>query len=251
MRDRIVIANWKMNGSREANRLWAEEFLAMPALGCRAAVCAPAIYLPELAQSLEGSPVETGAEDVNEHASGAYTGEISAGMLADFGIRLAIIGHSERRRLYGDTDARIAAKAQALAAHGIRPVLCVGETLEEREAGETHAVILRQLDAVLGEIALDGLAAVAYEPVWAIGTGRSASPETAQEVHATIRARLIEASPAAGEALPLLYGGSVTPENAAGLFAMPDIDGALVGGASLKAASFHRIGEALDASLHN
>lgn len=249
MRDRIVIANWKMNGSREANRRWAEAFLALPAPACRTAVCAPFIYLPGLVDAFAGSSVETGAEDVNEFASGAYTGETSAGMLADFGIRLAIIGHSERRRLYGDTDDRVAAKAKALAAQGIRAVLCVGETLEEREAGETERVILRQLDAVLAAVAPGNLAAVAYEPVWAIGTGRSADPETAQAVHAAIRARLLQADAPAGERLPILYGGSVTPANAAGLFSQPDIDGALVGGASLRADSFHQICGALDATL--
>lgn len=247
MRDRIVIANWKMNGSREANRLWAEAFLALPAPACRTAVCAPFIYLPGLITSFEGSPLLVGAEDVNEFASGAYTGETSAGMLADFGIRLAIIGHSERRRLFGDTDERVAAKAVALQQAGIHAVLCVGETLEEREADQTEAVILKQLNAVLEAIPVSALGAVAYEPVWAIGTGRSADPETAQRVHAAIRARLVMVDPVAGNRLPILYGGSVSPKNAADLFAQPDIDGALVGGASLKADSFHQICEALDA----
>lgn len=169
-------------------------------------------------------------------------------MLADFGIRFAIVGHSERRRLYGETDNRVAMKAVTLVKNGIRPVICVGETLEERERGETPAVILRQLNAVLAVLKPESIGAIAYEPVWAIGTGRSADPATAQTVHAGIRARLVQAAPGAGKLTPILYGGSVTPENAALLFAEADIDGALVGGASLNAQSFYSIGEALSAA---
>lgn len=253
MRDKIVIANWKMNGSREANSLWVRNFLAQPQrLSCRTVVCAPFIYLPELTAACSGTSLEVGAEDVNENASGAFTGEVSAAMLADFGVSAAIVGHSERRRLYGETDNRVAMKAVALVKSGIRPVVCVGETLEERERGDTPAVILRQLNAVLSVVKPESLLAVAYEPVWAIGTGRSADPQTAQAVHEGIRARLAQTSLEAARRTPILYGGSVTPENASELFAEPDIDGALVGGASLKAQSFYAIGEALCASRpHN
>ncbi|MDO5531729.1 triose-phosphate isomerase [Sutterella sp.] len=246
MRDRIVIANWKMNGSREANRQWVKNFLAQPVkLACRTVVCAPFIHLPELVEACRGSSIEVGAEDVNENVSGAFTGEVSAAMLAEFGLSCAIVGHSERRRLYGETDNRVAMKAVALVRNGLKPIVCVGETLEERERGDTPAVILRQLNAVLSVIRPSDLGAVAYEPVWAIGTGRSADPETAQAVHACIRQRLVQANAAEGRLVPILYGGSVTPDNAAGLFRQPDIDGALVGGASLNASSFYRIGEAL------
>lgn len=249
MRERIVIANWKMNGSREANALWVKNFLAEPVrLSCRTVVCAPFIYLPGLTEACRDTSIEIGAEDVNENSSGAFTGEVSAAMLADFGIRFAIVGHSERRRLYGETDNRVAMKAVTLVKNGIRPVICVGETLEERERGETPAVILRQLNAVLAVLKPESIGAIAYEPVWAIGTGRSADPATAQTVHAGIRARLVQAAPEAGKLTPILYGGSVTPENAASLFAEADIDGALVGGASLNAQSFYSIGEALSAA---
>ncbi|MBS5217760.1 MAG: triose-phosphate isomerase, partial [Sutterella wadsworthensis] len=180
MRERIVIANWKMNGSREANALWVKNFLAEPVrLSCRTVVCAPFIYLPGLTEACRDTSIEIGAEDVNENSSGAFTGEVSAAMLADFGIRFAIVGHSERRRLYGETDNRVAMKAVTLVKNGIRPVICVGETLEERERGETPAVILRQLNAVLAVLKPESIGAIAYEPVWAIGTGRSADPATA------------------------------------------------------------------------
>lgn len=238
MRDRIVIANWKMNGSREANGRWLDEFLAHGKTVCRTVVCAPAVYLAEIADRARGTTLEVGAQDVNENPSGAFTGEVSCGMLADVGATLAIVGHSERRSLYGDTDNRVAMKALALVKAGLKPVVCVGETLEERERGETPAVILRQLNAVLAIVRPEDLGAVAYEPVWAIGTGRTATPETAQAVHAIIRKRLCEVSPEGGRLTPILYGGSVKPENARALFEQPDIDGALVGGAALKASSF-------------
>ena len=245
MRERIIVANWKMNGTLESTRAWIDAYRSLPATdGCRAVLCAPFVYLTEIVDRLQGTALEAGAQDANENPSGAYTGEISAGMLADIGIRWCIVGHSERRRYYGDTDNRVAMKALALSRAGIKPIVCVGETLEERERGETQTVILRQLNAVLAVMPPASLGAIAYEPVWAIGTGHVADPETAQAVHASIRRRIEAIDAPCAATLPILYGGSVTPENAAGLFAMPDIDGALVGGASLKAVSFFAIGAA-------
>ena len=245
MRERIIDANWKMNGTLESTRAWIDAYRSLPAAdGCRAVLCAPFVYLPEIVDRLRGTALEVGAQDANENPSGAYTGEVSAGMLADIGIDWCIVGHSERRRYFGDTDNRVAMKALALAKAGIKPIVCVGETLEERERGETQTVILRQLNAVLAVMPPASLGAIAYEPVWAIGTGHVADPETAEAVHASIRRRIETIDAACAAQLPILYGGSVTPENAAGLFAMPDIDGALVGGASLKAVSFFAIGQA-------
>jgi triosephosphate isomerase len=196
----------------------------------------PFPYLGQAQAALTGTPIAWGAQNVSEHAAGAYTGEVAASMLVDFGCRYGIVGHSERRQLYGDTDAGVAAKAAALLAAGVTPIACVGETLAEREAGTTEAVVLRQLDAVLAVVAGDAARlVVAYEPVWAIGTGRTATTDQAQAVHATLRARLAQAG-AAG--IPLLYGGSVKADNAGALFAQPDIDGGLIGGASLKAGEF-------------
>jgi triosephosphate isomerase len=196
----------------------------------------PYPYLGQAQAALAGTSIAWGAQNVSEHAAGAYTGEVAASMLVDFGCAYAIVGHSERRQLLGDTDAGVAAKAAASLAVGITPIVCVGETLSEREAGMTEAVVLRQLDAVLA--AVGNLAArlvVAYEPVWAIGTGRTATTQQAQAVHATLRARLAAAGAAE---ISLLYGGSVKADNAGALFAMPDIDGGLIGGASLKAGEF-------------
>lgn len=245
MRERIIVANWKMNGTLESTRAWIDAYRSLHAAdGCRAVLCAPFVYLPEIVDRLRGTALEVGAQDANENPSGAYTGEVSAGMLADIGIDWCIVGHSERRRYFGDTDNRVAMKALALAKAGIKPIVCVGETLEERERGETQTVILRQLNAVLAVMPPTSLGAIAYEPVWAIGTGHVADPETAEAVHASIRRRIETIDAACAAQLPILYGGSVTPENAAGLFAMPDIDGALVGGASLKAVSFFAIGQA-------
>ena len=245
MRERIIVANWKMNGTLESTRAWIDAYRSLPAAdGCRAVLCAPFVYLPEIVDRLRGTALEVGAQDANENPSGAYTGEVSAGMLADIGIDWCIVGHAARRRYFGDTDNRVAMKALALAKAGIKPIVCVGETLEERERGETQTVILRQLNAVLAVMPPASLGAIAYEPVWAIGTGHVADPETAEAVHASIRRRIETIDAACAAQLPILYGGSVTPENAAGLFAMPDIDGALVGGASLKAVSFFAIGQA-------
>lgn len=236
-----------MNGRAKSCCEWTAAFRTQPAARCRFVVCAPFVYLTELAELAEAAGFEPGAQDVNENPDGAYTGEISAGMLADAGMKWCIVGHSERRRYYGDTDNRVAMKALVLAKLGIKPIVCVGETLEEREKGETQNVILRQLNAVLAVLAPQQLGAVAYEPVWAIGTGRTATPEQAQAVHASIRRRIAAANADAAQALPILYGGSVNAQNAAGLFAQPDVDGALVGGASLKAQSFCAIGAAFPA----
>ena len=188
--------------------------------------------------TLAGSDLRWGAQDCSAHDSGAYTGEVSAAMLAEFGCRYAIVGHSERRALHGETDQLVADKARAALAHGITPIVCVGETREQREAGQTDAVVKRQLSAVIHALAhCAGEIVVAYEPVWAIGTGLTATPEQAQAVHALLRAQL-RAATARADAMTLLYGGSVKPDNAAALFAQPDIDGGLIGGASLKAADF-------------
>jgi triosephosphate isomerase len=244
MRRKLVAGNWKMNGSLRANahllgRLASEW---RPVQQRELAVCVPAPYLAQAQSALAGSAVAWGAQDVSEHAAGAYTGEVSAPRVAEFGCRYAIVGHSERRRLHGETDEVVAAKARAALAAGLTPIACVGETLDERERGQTQDVVTRQVDALLA--ALIGDAArivVAYEPVWAIGTGRTATPEQAQAVHAALRARL---APAGAGGVSVLYGGSVKGSNAAALFAMPDIDGALVGGASLDADEFLMIGRA-------
>ena len=244
MRPRLVAGNWKMNGTMSANarllgRLASEW---RPVEQREMAVCVPAPYLAQAQSALAGSAVAWGAQDVSEHAAGAYTGDVSATMIAEFGCRYAIVGHSERRRLHGETDELVAAKARAALAAGLTPIACVGETLDERERGDTQAVVARQVDALLATLAGDAARiVVAYEPVWAIGTGRTATPEQAQEVHRALRARLAQAG--AGS-VRVLYGGSVKGSNAAALFAMPDIDGALVGGASLDADEFLMIGRA-------
>ena len=244
MRDKLVVGNWKMNGGRAANanllaRLASEW---APGEARKLVVCVPAPYLAQAQAALSASAVMWGVQDVSEHAAGAYTGEIAAGMAVEFGCRYAIVGHSERRRLHGETDRVVGAKALAALGSGLTPIACVGETLDERERGATDGVVTRQLDTLieaLGARMRDCV--VAYEPVWAIGTGRTASPEQAQAVHAVLRARLAAAG--AGNA-SLLYGGSVKGSNAAALFAMPDIDGALVGGASLDADEFLTIARA-------
>lgn len=238
----LVAANWKMNGSRAANAAWVEAFRDTQ-LPCDVVVAAPHVYLRELVVACAGSPVDVAAQDVNEFEAGAYTGEVAAAMLLDVGVRWVIVGHSERRQFFGDTDVRVAAKAARAVAAGLRPIVCVGETLAEREAGRTFEVVRAQLDAVLERVAVDELVhgAIAYEPVWAIGTGRTATPAQAQEVHAALRAQLAARDAGEAPAVRLLYGGSVKPANAGELFAQPDIDGGLVGGASLIAADFAAI----------
>lgn len=242
MTKKLIAGNWKMNGGLAANEALVRALLggmAQPA--CDVTVCAPAPYLPQLQQLLTGSPVDWGAQDVSAHEQGAYTGEVSAAMLRDFGCRHAIVGHSERRQYHGETDAAVAAKAQRALAAGITPIVCVGETLAEREAGHTEAVVKRQLAAVIHAVAhCTSEITVAYEPVWAIGTGKTATPEQAQQVHAVLRAQLAAAT-AHPERVRILYGGSMNAANAASLLSQPDIDGGLIGGASLKAPDFLQI----------
>jgi triosephosphate isomerase (TIM) len=231
-RTRLVAGNWKMHGSRASTSALLDALLkGIKGLkGVECAVCVPFPFLGEVSERLRGTPLAWGAQNVSEHAQGAYTGEVSAAMLAEFGCRYVIVGHSERRHIFGESDAQVAAKFAAVRGAGITPILCVGETLEEREAGSTEQVVARQLDVVLQKSAFTG-AVLAYEPVWAIGTGRNATPEQAQAVHAFLRRKL---SP---DTL-ILYGGSVKPQNAAEIFAMPDVDGGLIGGASLVAKDF-------------
>ena len=226
-RTRLVAGNWKMHGSRSANRVLLDAILkGMPKSDAQCAVCPPFPYLGDVAERLRGTPIAWGAQNVSEHAQGAHTGEVSAAMLAEFGCRYVIVGHSERRSLYGETDAQVAAKFAQARSAGLTPILCVGETLAEREAGRTEEVVARQLDAVKFSDAV-----LAYEPVWAIGTGRNATPEQAQAVHAFLRGKL-------NADVSILYGGSVKAQNAAAIFAMPDVDGGLIGGASLVAEDF-------------
>jgi triosephosphate isomerase (TIM) len=224
-RVRLVAGNWKMHGSRASIAALLDALVeGNPTSPC--AVCVPFPYLAQVAQRLRGTRIAWAAQNVSEHAQGAYTGEVSAAMLAEFGCRYVIVGHSERRQLSCETDAQVAAKFAAVRSAGMTPILCVGETLAEREAGNTEAVVARQLSPVRFADAV-----LAYEPVWAIGTGRNATPEQAQAVHAFLRRRVPAET-------PILYGGSVKPQNAAEIFAMPDVDGGLIGGASLAAKDF-------------
>ena len=226
-RTRLVAGNWKMHGSRESIDALLDEIVAGAGPGvAQCIVCPPFPYLGQVAERLRGTEVAWGAQNAAEHASGAYTGEVSVAMLAEFGCRYAIVGHSERRQIYRESDAQVAAKFNAVRSGGLTPILCLGETLAEREAGRTEEVVARQLAAVKFERGV-----LAYEPVWAIGTGRNATPEQAQEVHAFLRTRVPMET-------PILYGGSVKPQNAAAIFAMPDVDGGLIGGASLVAVDF-------------
>ena len=238
MRRKLVVGNWKMHGSHKGNAELLAGIVGARPFACDVAVCVPFPYLSETAVTLANTDVRWGAQDCSEHEQGAYTGEVSAGMLAEFGCRYVIVGHSERRAYHGESDQIVADKAKAALARGITPIVCVGETLAQRDAGETEAVVKRQLSAVIQKLAhCVGEMVVAYEPVWAIGTGRTATPEQAQAVHAVLRAQLKAATPRA-DTMVLLYGGSVKPDNAASLFAQADIDGGLIGGAALKAEDF-------------
>ena len=240
-RGRLVVGNWKMNGSRASNSVLLDALKASSPFVASVAVCVPAPYLRDVAASLGSSAIAWGAQDCSSHASGAFTGEVSATMLAEFGCRYVIVGHSERRAMHGESDRLVAEKAAQVLASGMTPIVCVGETLAEREAGRTEAVVARQLGAAI-ELLGDTIAqaVVAYEPVWAIGTGKTASPAEAEAVHASLRARLAAASPAAGD-ISILYGGSVKADNAASLFAQDNIDGGLIGGAALNAEQFAAI----------
>ena len=242
MRRKLVAGNWKMFGSLAGNeRLLDGVLKGLPASAAvEAAVCVPFPYLGQARDRLRGTPLAWGAQNLSQHAQGAYTGEISAAMIVDFGCRFVIVGHSERRSLYGDTDAVVAAKYDAALKAGLTPILCLGESLEQRESGVTNQVVGSQLDAVMDACGVATLskAVIAYEPVWAIGTGRTASPEQAQEVHAMIRGRIAGRDAAVAQGVQILYGGSVKPQNAREIFAKADIDGGLIGGASLVAEDF-------------
>lgn len=241
MRRQLVAGNWKMNGSLVANSaLLAEIKAGLTASACDIAVCVPAPYFAQCQAELAGSAIAWGAQDVSVHAAGAYTGEVAVSMLRDFACRYAIVGHSERRAYHAESDALVAQKAVRALQAGVTPIVCVGETLAERETGQTDAVVGRQLAAVLDLLDAADLAriVVAYEPVWAIGTGKTATPQMAQDVHLALRAKLAGKNPAAAAEVRILYGGSMKPDNAAELLAMADIDGGLIGGAALKAVDF-------------
>ena len=239
MKKKLIAGNWKMNGNAASNAALLAALLDQSAgWNCLVAVCVPAVYMAQVHGIVESTGIALGSQDVSAYESGAYTGEISAAMLKDFGTRYAIVGHSERRQYHGETDTTVAAKATRALAAGITPIVCVGETLAEREAGRTEEVVKRQLAAVIhanGHCISEIV--VAYEPVWAIGTGKTATPEMAQQVHAVLRAQLQAASEHA-DRVHILYGGSMNAANAEQLLAQPDIDGGLVGGAALKATDF-------------
>ncbi len=239
MSTKLIVGNWKMNGGLAANQALLDGLRAgLGAVRSRAAVCVPHPYLAQVQLLLAGSPIALGAQDVSAHVSGAFTGEVSAGMLRDFGVRYCIVGHSERRQYHCETDEAVALKAKQALAQGITPIVCVGETLAQREAGQTEAVVKRQLAAVIHENGhCISEIVVAYEPIWAIGTGQTATPEQAQQVHAVLRAQ-IRAATAHAQRVSILYGGSMNAANAAAFLAQPDVDGGLIGGAALKAPDF-------------
>jgi triosephosphate isomerase len=251
MRQPLVAGNWKMNGSLDSIKSLIEGIKAGKDAVTTAemAVCPPFVYVAQVAQMLAGTKVAVGAQDVSDQEAGAFTGEVAPGMLTDIGCKYVIVGHSERRSLYGESDEFTARKFAAARKAGLVPILCVGELLEEREQGITESVVARQLDAVikLEGIAALGDAVIAYEPVWAIGTGKTASPQQAQDVHAFIRGKLTDLDADVAEKVQILYGGSMNAGNAADLLAMSDIDGGLIGGASLKADDFLAIGKAANA----
>jgi triosephosphate isomerase len=239
MKKKLIAGNWKMNGSLAANETLVKGLLAgMGTPACQVALCVPSVYLAQLQALVAGSAIGLGAQDVSAHDVGAFTGEVSGTMLREFDVRYTLVGHSERRQYHGETDAVVASKAQRALACGLTPIVCVGETLAEREAGKTEEVVKRQLAAVIhanGHCISEIV--VAYEPVWAIGTGKTATTEQAQQVHAVLRSQLHAASNQA-DRIHILYGGSMNATNAAQLLAQPDIDGGLVGGASLKVPDF-------------
>jgi triosephosphate isomerase (TIM) len=245
MRVRFVAGNWKMNGNLAANRALLDSLVTAVARipGVKVTVCPPYPYLAQVQQTLSGTGMTWGAQNVSQHEKGAYTGEVSGAMLVDFGCRYVIVGHSERRTLFGETNEIVAEKYSAALKAGLTPILCVGETLAQREEGSTETVVAAQLQAVLQRSGAPSFAqaVIAYEPVWAIGTGKTASPEQAQSVHAFIRQHLAAKDAGIAENVQVLYGGSVKGSNAAQLFAMPDIDGGLIGGASLDVEEFATI----------
>ena len=248
MRRGLVVGNWKMNGSLEFIENWISQYTAFLETQTETAICPPYVYISFLRTRLMTSAIHmgVGAQDCSVHNDGAYTGEVAANMLADVGCSFVIVGHSERRQYHSESNEMVAMKAQKVLEAGLRPIVCVGETLEEREAGRTNEVVLAQLNAVLDVIGPEMLVtgALAYEPVWAIGTGKTAIPEEAQEVHKILRDSVKSRNSDAGDSLRIIYGGSVKPSNAQKLFACPDIDGGLIGGASLKAEDFYAIAQA-------
>ena len=244
MRQSLVVGNWKMNGTLASAELLTKGIIAgLGANSAGIAICVPYVHLPKVSELVKNTALAIGAQNVADKSSGAFTGEISAAMLSEFNCKYALVGHSERRSYYGDTDESVAARFCQAQEQNIIPVLCVGETLEQREQDQTFAVINAQLDAVinLAGIAAFGAAVIAYEPVWAIGTGKTATDEQAQEVHRYIRQYIAAKDQTIADKIQILYGGSAKPDNAKGLFAMPDIDGGLIGGASLDAESFLKI----------
>jgi triosephosphate isomerase len=241
MRRKLVAGNWKMHGSLADNEALLSGILAgMGGVKAGVAVCVPFPYLAQAQAKLTGSAIAWGAQNMSQHAKGAFTGEVSAAMLNDFACSYVIVGHSERRAIYGESDELVAEKFAAVQAAGMTPILCVGETLDEREGGITEAVVARQMDAVIAKCGVASLAkaVVAYEPVWAIGTGKTASPEQAQAVHAFIRAKVRALDAGVADGLVIQYGGSVKASNAVELFGQLDIDGGLIGGASLNVEEF-------------
>ncbi len=248
MRTSLIAGNWKMNGSLQSVNELIEGLRAGDAGQAELAVCPPAVFLFKVGGMLDGNAIALGAQNVCNREAGAYTGEVSAAMLREAGCRYAIVGHSERRSLYGETDQLVAERFAMAVAGGIRPILCLGETLDEREQGITEQVVARQLDAVIEHAGIESFAeaVIAYEPVWAIGTGQVATPEQAQAVHAFIRDRLAQRDSQVADAIRILYGGSMNPANAAELLAQTDIDGGLIGGASLKAPDFLAIAQAVN-----
>lgn len=248
MRRTLIAGNWKLNGSKHSVESLVSKLNAGTSTltNVDVAVCSPYIYMPLVESLLEGQQIKLGAQDVSAHESGAYTGEVAAVMLKEFSCQLCLVGHSERRALHGESDIVVASKFKALKSEGLMPVLCVGESLEERDQGITLSIVEKQVMAVIDECGIEAIdgSVIAYEPVWAIGTGRTASPEQAQEVHAGIRALLERFNKDIAVKTQILYGGSMNPANASALLAMQDIDGGLIGGASLKADDFLAICQA-------
>lgn len=242
MRQPLVAGNWKMNGTKASVASLLSDLKAgySDALKAEMAVCPSYIFLEQTAAALQGSGIALGSQNVCDQDKGAFTGEVSAPMLKEAGVKYAIVGHSERRHVYGETDALVAARFAAAKRNGLVPILCVGEKLDEREANITEKVVETQIDAVISLLGIEGLkdSVIAYEPVWAIGTGKTASPEQAQAVHAFIRAKLAKQDAALADSMRILYGGSMNAANAAELLSQADIDGGLIGGAALKAEDF-------------
>ena len=245
MRKPLVVGNWKMHGNAAGIRSLMTELIQAEAAfpSAEVGVCPPFVFLPLVTELCAGSSIRVGAQNLSQHDRGAFTGEVSAAMLAELGADYVLVGHSERRELFGESSETVAEKFLAAQAQGLTPILCLGETLEQREGGETEKTVLAQLDAILTESGIEAFAnsVLAYEPVWAIGTGKTASPEQAQQVHQILREHIAGKDSAVADAIRILYGGSVKDTNARELFSQPDIDGGLVGGSSLEARQFAAI----------